>query len=306
MGWYELHRIARHGVVCLADAPMAGIPRQTLQSKAQRERWRMVAPGVWLLPGAPASGVARAYGATRGVAGSVATGWTAANLHGLLRAAPARVELLRPVGVGDITTQQLVARRTRSLPAVDRTTIDGVAVVTAARMLRELARRADAARLRNLVIDARVRDRAILAEVAALLERDQRFPGRRRLSALVSELQDDGSDSGFEFHAVGRLREEGLAPDRQQEAVKTHLGPRFFDLVWLAQGVAVECLGFSFHASAAQLKRDVERQNAIAAAGDQWLVLGLTWEMFHREWPEFVAVLRTCLELRATRRAGGR
>lgn len=300
MGWTELHRQAarQHGAVSLRCARQVGVPPKSLESRARREGWRVLGPGVWLLPGAEATDPARAHGAALALPGAVVTAWSAAALHGLRRSMPQQVELLRVTGVGDVRTRQLVARRTRYLPPEDRTVVDGVPTVTVPRLLRELARMATNSGLRDLLIDARLQDRDVANATAMVLDRDLRFPGRRRLRAVVDELADDGSDSGFEWRVVERLQDEGIAPDVQQAEVPTHVGPRHLDLAWLAERVAIECVGFSFHATAKHLKRDVQRQNAIAAA-DDWLVLQLTWEMFHREWATFLPLLQECLRARS-------
>ncbi|MEX2612932.1 MAG: hypothetical protein WD380_05085 [Gaiellaceae bacterium] len=286
----------------LRCARRAEVSPKSLESRARREGWRVLGPGAWLLPGAEPTELARAHGATLAFPGAVVTAWSGAALHGLRRAMSKQVELLRVTGVGDVETRQLVARRTRFLPEEDRTLVDGVPVVAVPRLLRELARVATSDGLRDLLIDARLQDRGVATATARLLERDLRFPGRPQLREVVDELADDGSDSGFEWRVVDRCREAAIEPDAQQAGVPTHLGPRHLDLAWLPERVAIECVGFSFHSTAKQLKRDIHRQNAIAVV-DEWLVLQLTWEMFHREWEAFLALLQDCLQARRNARA---
>ncbi|MBS3942352.1 MAG: hypothetical protein KG028_15445 [Actinobacteria bacterium] len=193
MSWTALrHTAARqHGVVSRACARGAGLPAATLVSRARREAWAELAPGCWLLPGAPESLHARVQAALLAYPSSVATGWTAA---ALLRRAVTRV--------------------------------DGLEVVTTTRVLRELAGVADDAALTDLAIDIRLHRRAAIAEAAALLQRDARFRGRARLRRIVALLADDGSDSGFEHRVVARLTTAGLAPDGQQGRVETRDGVR--------------------------------------------------------------------------------
>jgi hypothetical protein len=304
MSWTALrHTAARqHGVVSRACARQASLPAATLASRARREAWVELAPGCWLLPGAPESLHARVQAALLAYPSSVATGWTAAALHGLRRSAPTRLELLRPVGLAAVEAANVTTRRYRTLPASDVTRVEGLEVVTTTRLLRELAGVVDDTALTELAIDIRLRRRAAIAETAALLQRDARFRGRGRLRRIVALLADDGSDSGFEHRVMAALREAGLAPDAQQGEVITRDGVRRLDVVWSQLGVAVECLGFSFHSTVNQLRGDVARQNAIAATGD-WVVLQLTWEMFHREWDDFLVLLRAVLATRAAKRA---
>lgn len=304
MTWTALHTVAvrQQGVVSRRCARSAGLPASTVASRAAREGWTELAPGCWLLPGAPETVQARVQAALLAYPRSVATGWTATALHGLRRSAPTKLELLRPVGVAAVEGNRVTTRRYRHLPDGDVTRVDGLEVVTLVRLLRELAGVADESALTDLAIDIRLRRRTAMAEAALLLQRDRRFLGRAQLRRIVTLLADDDSDSGFEHRVVDRLRTAGLAPDGQQGEVETRDGLRRLDIVWSALGVAIECLGFSFHSTVAQLRRDVARQNAIAATGE-WVVLQLTWEMFHREWEDFLALLTEVLNVRAGKRA---
>jgi hypothetical protein len=294
---YEQSR-QRHGVVSLACARAVGLTPSTLASRATREGWEPLGPGAWLLPGAERTTAARATAAALTVPGSVVTGWSAAALHGLLRTPPTRIETVRPTGVADVDRAHVQGRRTRRLPPEDVTEVDGVPVVTVPRMLRDLSRTASPSALRNLAIDGRRQSPTLLTDLDELLRRHPRFPGRPALRAVVEDLADDGSESGFEYRLVARLVVRSLAPDAQQILVETPSGRRYLDVGWRGARVAIECLGFAFHANADQLRRDVHRQNAIAAV-DRWLVLQLTWEMFHRDWDPFEKLLRRCLRGRS-------
>jgi hypothetical protein len=271
----------------------------SLRTRAGREGWHPLGPGVWLLPGAPRTLHARASGAVLAFPDGVVTRWSAAALHGLRRSAPTRVELLRPWHTSDVSTATLVTGRTRQLHDDDVVEIEGIAVTSLARTFRELVRDHRAEALRDLVIDARVRDRAVLEQLGDLVARDRRFTGRPMLRHLLAELEDDGSDSGFERRTLERLVLRGLPPDAQQLPVRTSDGLRHLDLAWTGPTVGVECLGFSYHSSVEQLRRDVRRDNAITATG-RWSILRLTWEMIHREWDAFEQLLRSCLDRPAT------
>jgi hypothetical protein len=303
MSWSALYERARrqHGVVSLACATVVGLARSSLATRATGEAWTRLQPGVWLLPGATATLRARAVAATLAAPGAAVCGWSAAALHGIHPATPTRMEVVRSVGVGDLDGANLRARRSRALRETDVTAVDGNPATNLARTLPDLARVADRPKLRDLTIDARLRDRAVLDAIAADLARDPRFPGRPAMRWLLDELGDDGSDSGFEHRVVDRLTLAGLRPDRQQIEVATHLGVRRFDVGYLDGEVAIDAVGFAFHSERADLTRDVHRGNAVAAV-DRWLVLRLTWEMFHRDWDAFEALLRQCLARRRARR----
>jgi hypothetical protein len=294
--WQALHEHGRqrHGVVSLACARAVGLTPSTLASRATREGWERLGPGAWLLPGAERTTLARTSAAVLTVPGSVVTGWSAAALHGLVRTPPTRIETIRPTGVADVDRAKVQGRRTRRLPPEEVTEVDGIPVVTVPRLLRELSRSISPTALRDLAIDGRRQDPGLFDDLSALLRRHPRFPGRPALRSVLEDLADDGSDSGFEHRLVERLVARSLRPDAQQIPVGTPTGRRYLDVGWLGPRVAIECLGFAFHSDAEQLRRDVHRQNAIAAV-DRWQVLQLTWEMFHREWDAFEDLLRGCL-----------
>jgi hypothetical protein len=297
--WQALHERSRqrHGVVSLACARAVGLTPSNLASRAAREGCEALGPGAWLLPGAEKTAVARASAAVLTVPGSVVTGWSAAALHGLVRTPPTRIETIRPTGVADVDRAKVQGRRTRRLLPEDVTEVDGIPVVTVPRLLRDLSRSTSPTALRDLAIDGRRQMPGLFDDLRTLLGRHPRFPGRPALRSVLEDLADDGSDSGFEHRLVERLGARSMAPDEQQILVETPIGRRYLDLGWLGPRVAIECLGFAFHSDAEQLRRDVHRQNAIAAV-DRWLILQLTWEMFHREWDTFEDLLRNCLRVR--------
>jgi very-short-patch-repair endonuclease len=124
-------------------------------------------------------------------------------------------------------------------------------------------------------------ERAVIARVCSVLavERvlgDVARRGRRGAGVLRRVLDD---------RALGRARPDGLLEVRFARLLREHaLPPATFqhrvgryrvDFAYPALMVAVEVDGFEVHATATALQSDLERQNALVAAG--WAVLRFTW-----------------------------
>lgn len=158
-----------------------------------------------------------------------------------------------------------------------------------------MAGRTPLARLRAIGFDAISRDLLRLDQLDREVAARGRFPGRGVVRQLIADLQGDGSESGFEFDTRERLASLGLQPDPAQPVVRTPAGrDRRIDIAFGGHLVGIECVGFGHHSSPEHLEADVVRSNEFAEL-DRWLILRLTFRMFHERWEPFVAQLRRCL-----------
>lgn len=221
-------------------------------------------------------------------------------VHGVQSAFPTRPQVLLPHESRSRPTDHTAdVRRTRRLLTAHLDEVEGIPTVVVARALADLAAELHTTPLRSLAVAAE-RDRLMapgqLAEVLDALPRN--WPGRARLRQVVEDLTADGSESGFEYTARTRFREEGLRPDAEQPVVLVRGRRRRIDIAWSALRVGVECQGYRAHVGPAALDRDAGRMNALVAEGD-WLILQLTRSILHEGWEDFVADLRRCLLRRA-------
>ncbi len=300
MGWSQLYTnaAARHGVASRRCALTAGVAPSTFLGRARREGWAEPFAGAFVLPGWDVNGFSRTVaGAMWAGAEAVVTGASALALHGLIRTPPTRLEILVPDNHRSLDHPRVRTRWTRELADAAIDTVAGTPTTDVARSLAEHAADATAGRLLAIAIDAWVRGLLTTGGMDREINARGRFPGRGRYRGVRAALDGDGSESGFEFDVRRRLAACGLTPDDDQAEVVTPEGRRRIDVPFSRELVGVECVGFAYHSSPRQLERDVIRSNAIATL-DRWLILRLTFAMFHQRWEPFVAQLRGCLDRR--------
>lgn len=298
MGWAEFYEQAVHGIVDVRMGRAAGLHPTSVRRRAGTDRWDPVHPGGWRLPShddTPRSRVAAAL--RRAGPDAVADRHTALALRDLT-AFPTRHQILLPHDCRTRRTPGLDVRRTRHLAPDDCEVVDGLASVTVARALLDVARDLTTGAIRTLALSAQQQDLLDLDDLQAVLDRLPHAPGRRRVRQVLHDLRLDGSESGLEFTTRGRIVGAGLAPDAAQPTVLVNGTRRRIDIAWLALRVGIECQGYRDHAGREGLDRDAVRLNGLAAEGD-WLILQVTATILYDGWEQFLTDLRTCLRRRA-------
>lgn len=209
-----------------------------------------------------------------------ASGPTAAALHGFdgfrLRP-PFHVTVLRD---RDVRRSHHQIHTTGELPLIDRCHVHGMPVTRGARTVIDLARTTDPARL-TVALDSGLRDglfteTSLHQRIVAL-----RTSGRYGIPALLEVIQGceitRGAHSWLEREFLRLVATAGLPLPTCQEVVASRrdrlvrVDCRFPDT-----NVAVELLGYRFHRSPADLRRDTERASVLAIRG--FTVLQFTYE----------------------------
>ncbi|HEX9888796.1 MAG TPA: hypothetical protein VGA69_04920 [Nitriliruptorales bacterium] len=303
MGWSEFYResTAWHGIATSAQAVSHGISDRTFRRRAADEAWHqpLAGSGVRQLPGSPPTPITQLAAALAHVGYPAAvTRGSALHLHGLRPKMPQRVQLLLPAGRTAPEVPGIEVVRTRHYLPHHLEDIKGLCCVRPARAVTDLANVQRLADLRSLVIDLRFRDGDVLDELDRVHRERGRYPGRADVRRILADLSGDGSDSGFEFTTRERLVAGDLPPDEGQAVVRTPTRTIHIDIPFGSRRVGIECLGWAYHSSRAQLHRDAVRWNALAEV-DEWLILQLTWSMlWGPAWEQFVAQLRRTLARR--------
>lgn len=187
------------------------------------------------------------------------------------------------------------------LPLIDRTTVDGIPATSPARTVIDLAREAHpsqlSAALESAIRDGGASEQALHRRIVAL-----RSQGRYGIPTLLDVI--DGSEvarggaSWLEREYLRLLAAAGLPMPRTQQ-VLTRAGDRsvrvdcFFD----ATNVVVELLGYRFHRTPAQMRRDTERANALLSDG--FLPYQFTYQQVVEEQRYVVDVTKSALQRRA-------
>jgi hypothetical protein len=272
-----------------------------IRGRVETGRWRRLYPGVYVLNGAPDTWRQRLLAAClSGGEATVASHRAAARLWQLpgggelLEISVPRGRRLRRPGV--------VVHESRLLPAVDVAVVDAIPVTTPARTLIDLA---------GVLPPERVEEAVDAALSSGLVRRprllwrlgDLAKEGRTGVKALRSILEARAPAAPVPASVLEtRLRRvldvTGMPPPLWGFEVRTGGRSRFLDCAWPDLRLAVEADGWAHHSGRAQWESDVDRQNALVAAG--WTVLRFSWdEVAHR--PERIrsVILQTLDRLRA-------
>lgn len=304
MAWTQLYErgAAQRGVVSPRCAVACELDAQRFVRWARHSQLVELQHQVFLLPGWRCDAAARTFAAAlAGSSRAVVTGWAALAQLRLVRAWPTTTELLVPHHDRRQSAKRVRTRWSAALPPSAVIRVGGVRFTDPARTLAHLAERTPLRRLRAIALDALQQDLLAVQDLERELTARARFPGRATIRQLARDLQGDGSESGFEFDARERLDALGLPPHDEQPSVMTRNGrDRRIDIAYPERLVGIDCVGFGYHSSPEDLEADVVRGNELAEL-DRWLILRLTFRMFHERWEPFVEQLRRCLAQRQAR-----
>ena len=165
----------------------------------------------------------------------------------------------------------VVVHTTNDLPPIDRESINGLPVLSPTRALIDISRLTSRAALTS-ALDGAIRDG--LTSEDHLLRRifELRGRGRHGLPKLVDVISGSeitrGGHSWLEREFLAASNRAGL-PRPLTQQVLTRAKDRLVRVDCRYEGtrVVVELLGYRWHRSAEQLRRDVERMNALVLDG---------------------------------------
>lgn len=290
---------SQHYVVHVSQAPGCDVSVRRLRSVATERDWERPFDGIIWLPGPDTPERWMMSGLLLVGEQGLITGRSALYLDRLLATAPTRVELLVPYGHAVPAFKRLHVRRTRTLQPEDRVEIDGLRATIVERTLNQMAHNTDVKTLRAHAIDARRMKLYTTSRHLACIDRMGNFPGAAKMRTMAAEIDEDESESIFEFLMRRRFVEVGLRPDAEQYTLRTPRRTMRLDIPWSQYLVGVECDSLGYHGSRADLDRDAHRHNS--AHGTEWRVFRATWT--HYDDDEAFAEL--CSDVRAALRARG-
>ncbi len=260
------------GILSRRRAHLAGITDQQLRSRVQSGFLVQSGPHTFELVGAPSSPQAELRSLVTDLRGDVfATGPTAAALHGFdgfrLRA-PFDVLVLRGRNMRRIGHR---VHTTLRLDLIDRSMVDGIPVVSPARTMIELARTATIETLR-IAYDSGLRDgkfsEALLHRRIVALRSSGRHGMPRLIEAVEGHEIVSGAHSWLERRFLQLMAEAGLPrPDTQVVLSRAEDRLVRVDFRFPSTPVVVEVLGYRYHRTTDQLRRDAARMNALVADG---------------------------------------
>lgn len=273
----------RYGVVAIRQALKLGVTREQLEHRRRRGGWQRVLPDVLRAPWAADTFEARS------AAASLWAGPDALVSH----AAAGRLWKLDGVRTDTVHVSApyrlfpprswVITHEARAFPCGLRRLRGGVPVTSPARTLVDLA--ADPGVDLEALVEQAVRARLTTArELESALEAVQPRgrAGSARLRRLLRERHPDADRLGSELErcVLSAVRGGRLPSPACQFGVELP-GYRLatVDFAWPAQRVAVEADSYTFHSGRRAWARDLERHNALTAAG--WRTLRVTWSEVH-------------------------
>src|SRR3954470_8599441 len=186
---------------------------------------------------------------------------------------------------------------THDLPPIDRETIGGLPVLSPTRTLIDIAKTSTSSEL-TAAVDAAIRDG--LTNEALLLRRifELRGRGRHGLPKLIDVISGcevtRGGHSWLEREFLAASSRAGLPkPFTQQVLSRTQDRLVRVDCHYPGTRVVVELLGYRWHRTAPQLRRDAERMNALVL--DRFIPLQFTTAQLMEQPAQIFATIRSAL-----------
>lgn len=287
------------GLLSRRQANGVGVTNAQLRNRVSSGSLIQVGTDTFRLPGAPTDAIAELRALMIDVGGDVvASGRTAAALHGFdgyrLRG-PFDITIPRDRNVRRIGHR---IHTTASLELIDRCCVGELAATSPARTLIDLARTESSEQL-TVAFDSGLRDgrfneSLVHRRIVALRTRG-RFGIPRLTDAIEGSEAMRGGHSWLEREYLRLIAAAGL-PRPLTQQVLARAGDRMVrvDVRFPGTPVVVELLGYRYHRTPAQFRRDAERMNALVADGVR--PYQFAYEQVVDTPAEVVAVTRSALD----------
>ncbi len=218
---------------------------------------------------------------------------SAARLWGLRHGSGASIEMTRAKGWRGPAGAKV---HRASLPADERTVVDGIPVTTVPRTIVDLAAVIPGRQLERALNEAEVQGLTDPLSIPDLLERYPRRPGSAVLRALLNDqtAARGVTRNDFEERFVAFLDRHSFPRPRLNADVA--VGGRFFsaDCLWLDRQLIVELDGRAVHGTDQAFEGDRERDRILLAGG--WRVTRVTWRQLRDDEAGVAADLRLLFE----------
>jgi len=260
------------GLLSRQQAKGVGLSDDQLRNRVKSGSLLKVGIDTYRLPGADARELPALHALMIDIGGDVyASGPTAAALHGFdgfTLKAPFDVTIMRG---RDVTRIGHRIHTTTRLDLIDRCTIGGVRSFSGARTLLDLARYEDVETL-TTALDSGLRDGRFNEDLVHRRIVALRSSGRFGIPKLISAIEGveaiRGGHSWLEREYLRLVGGAGLPlPDTQQVLTRAQDRLVRVDFRFPGTPVVVEVLGYQYHRSTEQLRRDAARMNALIAEG---------------------------------------
>ena len=260
------------GLLSRQQANGVGVSNAQLRSRVSSGSLIQVGTDTFRLPGAPTNTIDELRALLIDIGGDAwASGPTAAALHGFdgfsLRS-PFDVTIMRGRDVQRIGHR---VHTTTRLDLIDRAVVGQIPVLSGTRTLIDLARTQSVECL-TVAFDSGLRDgkfnESLVHRRIVSLRSTGRYGIPRLLEAIEGVEAISGGHSWLEREYLRVLGRAGLPrPDTQQVLTSANGRLVRVDFRFPGTAVVVEVLGYRFHRTKEQLRRDTERMNALLRDG---------------------------------------
>lgn len=260
------------GLLSRQQANDVGYTDDQLRNRVTSGSLQKTGTNTYRLPGADTQGLPALRALMMDIGGDVyASGRTSAALHGFdgfSLKAPFDVTIMRGRDVKRIGHR---VHTTTRLDLIDRCSIDGLRSLSGARTLLDLARYEDVEQL-TIAFDSGLRDgkfnESLVHRRIVAMRSSGRFGIPKLLDAIEGVEAIRGGHSWLEREYLRIIAVAGLPlPDTQQVLTRAQDRLVRVDFRFPGTPVVVEVLGYRYHRSTDQLRRDAARMNALLAEG---------------------------------------
>ncbi len=290
----------QHGAITAGQALAAGMSSSELRRRVQSGVLERVGSHTLRSPFVASTALADLAALVLDCgAGAVASGPTAAALHGMdgfVLRPPFHVTVARG---RNVQRAQHHLHTTTDLPPRDRSTVEGVRAMSATRTLIDLARFVTP-RLLTAALDSALRDRLTAETVLHGRIVELRSKGRFGIPALLAVIEGHeasrGGHSWLERRYLELAARAGL-PRPETQSVLSRAGDRLVrvDVRYVGTPVVVELLGYRWHRTRDQMARDAARLNALVLDG--FAPIQFTYDQVVSDWPWVLEQVRAALAM---------
>jgi very-short-patch-repair endonuclease len=205
---------------------------------------------------------------------------------------------LRPIPQGqtDVTapvkrTHEGVRCHVSSVPAQDRTTIDGIPATGLVRTYLDYAERATPRQLTEALEAGQRRNIFDFRELQSLIDRSPGRKGLKRLTTALGQLTDDPewTQSKLERDFRHLIRTAPVPKPSMNVVVEGEP----VDCAWIDQKLILELDGYGYHHTKRRFEDDRRRDMKLQLRG--WRVIRVTYERLQTDGPQVVADVRRML-----------
>ncbi len=291
------------GIIQRSAAHRVGITDDAIRTRVRTGALSQTGPHTFCLGGAPGTPIARLIALVEDLADdALACRGSAAALHGFdgfsLRA-PFDVLIPRNRNMRRIGHR---IHTTNDLDLIDRAVVQGCSTTGGARTLIDLARTAPAEKL-VAALDSGLRDgifsEDLLHRRIVALRRSGRVGIPKLLRVIEGKEITSGAHSWLEREFLRIVDAAGLPRPLTQQVLST-AGDRLVrvDFHFPQTPIVIEVLGYRYHRSPSQMRRDAERQNALLRDG--YLPYSFTYDQVVKEALSVTNGVAAALTLRST------